>query len=151
LEMGSPGGSLRHIAYRINRDDPTIPSSSMDSVAWQAAKVWNDEFGKRGTNASMNPGGGDLEIIITRDLPPDGALYNANKIWISYDDYMNPNLPLDYIPAVLTHEMGHAFGFMQVGCPGQSVMSDTTRNSYRTNFTPCDIIRNSSGPLYFVA
>jgi hypothetical protein len=129
---------LRHISWRIHTDT-TVPLAGFENVVNAAAKVWNDEFTRRGRSASMSKGPDDIRIFVTDQLASGGQWDPATKILrIAASDWMDPEAPADYILALLIHEMGHAFGFEQGGCEGESVMSNTNRSSFRTKFTYCD-------------
>lgn len=122
--------------HRITTDNNT-PLFGFAERVEAATGIWNDEFNRRGTAASATAGTGDLEIVVTGSMSSGGAFF-GNRIYISSADWMDPNVPNGYIIALIAHEFGHAFGFKQVQCGGQSLMSDTNRSSYRTSFSDCD-------------
>lgn len=126
--------------YRFEADDPLTPLSGIQAATEYAKNLWVGEFTSRGENISMQQGAGGLRIVVTTssNVPPgDGLADRSTKtIWLA-SDLVGPTYSVDYLRAVLLHEIGHIQGWGQATCSG-SVMSNTNPDSYRTTFSDCD-------------
>lgn len=94
----------------------------------------------RGSGVVLEPGGcsGCLRIIVADNVPSDGQyIPSSNILYIDRDNW-DPAVPADYFQGLLLHEFGHVFGLGQAPANCGSVMSDTTQQSYRLDFSSCD-------------
>jgi hypothetical protein len=133
-------GSLRHIKWRVETNDATVNIALFEERVESAASVWNNEFNRRSTQASLTKGTNDIRIFVNKDTAAGASFWDppSKTLVFSGVDWKDPSAANAYLIAVLAHEVGHAFGFNQNSCAGESLMSDTTRGSYRNGFTACD-------------
>ena len=137
----------RSFTYSVDTSGATNPNMSLSSVlgaADYAGNAWKDQFNARGQTLTVGQGSGDVKIrpipTTGTGVPGMGGMWDSptKTIYIDEDVLTNPNVPVDYIKALVLHEMGHLQGMGQSPCAGTSVMSNTTLSSYRSVFTDCD-------------
>lgn len=122
-----------------------LVTSTLMSLAQAAANQWNNKNVQIGAHGSISfTSSSSVHIVF--DEPLDFATWDDTySVLHMPQDFVLPSgdpPTNEYIQALFLHEFGHKLGWEQAssagGCEGASVMSDTTRSSYRTDFTSCD-------------